>query len=50
MARAVLDLQRESYAIEAALIGDDRIPQLTETLEELRAAGSNGSAWPMKTG
>ena len=38
-ARAVLDLQRESYAVEAALIGDDRIPMLTETLEELRAAG-----------
>ena len=25
--------------LEAELIGDDRIPQLTETLEELRAAG-----------
>ena len=35
----MLALQRESYAVEAALIGDDRIPQLTETLEELRAAG-----------
>jgi ribosomal protein S18 acetylase RimI-like enzyme len=34
----VLALQRESYAIEAELIGDERIPQLTETLEELRAA------------
>ncbi|MFL5674270.1 MAG: GNAT family N-acetyltransferase [Chloroflexota bacterium] len=38
-AQAVLDLQRESYAVEAALIGDDRIPQLTETLDELRGAG-----------
>jgi ribosomal protein S18 acetylase RimI-like enzyme len=39
VARAVLALQRESYAVEAALIGDDRIPTLTETLAELRAAG-----------
>ena len=38
VARAVLDLQRASYAIEAGLIGDDRIPALTETLEELRSA------------
>ena len=35
----MLELQRESYAVEAALIGSDGIPQLTETLEELRAAG-----------
>jgi len=39
VARSVLALQRESYAVEAALIGSDGIPQLTETLEELRAAG-----------
>lgn len=39
VALGVLELQRASYAIEAALIGDDRIPMLTETLEELRAAG-----------
>jgi ribosomal protein S18 acetylase RimI-like enzyme len=39
VARAVLALQRESYAVEASLIGDDRIPQLTETLDEVRAAG-----------
>jgi ribosomal protein S18 acetylase RimI-like enzyme len=38
-ARSVLELQRASYAVEAALIGSDGIPQLTETLEELRAAG-----------
>jgi ribosomal protein S18 acetylase RimI-like enzyme len=38
VARSVLALQRESYAVEAALIGSDGIPQLTETLEELRAA------------
>jgi ribosomal protein S18 acetylase RimI-like enzyme len=38
IARSVLALQRESYAVEAALIGSDGIPQLTETLEELRAA------------
>ena len=39
IARPLLELQRESYAVEAALIGDDRIPQLTETLDALRAAG-----------
>lgn len=38
IARSVLSLQRESYAVEAALIGSDGIPQLTETLQELRAA------------
>lgn len=31
-------LQREAYRVEAALIGDDRIPPLHETLAELRAA------------
>jgi ribosomal protein S18 acetylase RimI-like enzyme len=39
VARSVLDLQRESYAVEATLIADDRIPALTETLAELRDAG-----------
>jgi ribosomal protein S18 acetylase RimI-like enzyme len=38
IAQSVLALQRQSYAVEAALIGSDDIPQLTETLEELRAA------------
>jgi ribosomal protein S18 acetylase RimI-like enzyme len=37
--RSVLALQRASYAVEADLIGSEGIPQLTETLEELRAAG-----------
>jgi ribosomal protein S18 acetylase RimI-like enzyme len=39
IARSVLALQRESYSVEASLIGSDDIPQLTETLEDLRAAG-----------
>ena len=39
IARSVLALQREAYAVEADLIGSDGIPQLTETLDELRAAG-----------
>jgi ribosomal protein S18 acetylase RimI-like enzyme len=39
VASAVLALQRESYAIEAALIGDERIPMLIETIDELRSAG-----------
>jgi ribosomal protein S18 acetylase RimI-like enzyme len=38
-ARDVLGLQRESYAVEAALIGSDGIPALTETREQLRGAG-----------
>jgi ribosomal protein S18 acetylase RimI-like enzyme len=39
LAAEVLALQREAYAVEAALIGSDGIPALTETLEQLRAAG-----------
>ncbi len=39
IARSVLELQRASYAVEAALIGDDRIPPLTETLDGLQGAG-----------
>ncbi|WP_327089745.1 GNAT family N-acetyltransferase [Nonomuraea sp. NBC_01738] len=35
----LLDLQHASYAIEAELIGDDRIPPLQENLEGLLAAG-----------
>ena len=35
-ARAVLALQRAAYAVEAALIGSDGIPALTETLDQLR--------------
>ena len=38
LARALLSVQREAYAVEASLIGDDRIPQLRETLDELRGA------------
>jgi ribosomal protein S18 acetylase RimI-like enzyme len=39
VAGAVLELQRAAYAVEADLIGSDGIPALTETLDELRAAG-----------
>jgi ribosomal protein S18 acetylase RimI-like enzyme len=38
LARALLSLQRAAYAVEASIIGDDRIPPLRETLDELRAA------------
>ena len=38
VASRLLALQREAYAAEAALIRDDRIPGLHETLEELRGA------------
>lgn len=38
VARSVLAIQREAYAVEAGLIGDDRIPALTETLDDLRHA------------
>ncbi|HMA46242.1 MAG TPA: GNAT family N-acetyltransferase [Frankiaceae bacterium] len=41
LAREVLVLQREAYAVEAALIGSDGIPALTETVEQLRAAGES---------
>lgn len=50
IARSVLELQRESYAVEAALIGSDGIPQLTETLVELRAAGLAWLATSDETG
>jgi ribosomal protein S18 acetylase RimI-like enzyme len=39
LAREVLALQRAAYAVEAALIGSDGIPALTETLEHLRDTG-----------
>jgi ribosomal protein S18 acetylase RimI-like enzyme len=39
IARDVLALQRSAYAVEAALIGSDGIPALTESLDALRAAG-----------
>lgn len=37
VALALLNLQRSAYAVEAALIGDDRIPPLWETLDDLRS-------------
>jgi ribosomal protein S18 acetylase RimI-like enzyme len=39
IAREVLELQRRSYAVEARLIGSDRIPPLHESLEDLQACG-----------
>ena len=39
VAPQLVDLQRAAFRIEAALIQDDRIPQLTESVEELTAAG-----------
>lgn len=38
LAGRLLHMQRAAYALEAALIGDDRIPPLRETLDDLRAA------------
>jgi ribosomal protein S18 acetylase RimI-like enzyme len=38
LAGRLLHLQRTAYALEAALIGDDRIPPLHETLDDLRSA------------
>ena len=35
---ALLRLQQAAYAVEAAVIGDDRIPGLHESLNDLRAA------------
>jgi ribosomal protein S18 acetylase RimI-like enzyme len=39
VAAAIFELQRRSYAVEARLIGSDRIPPLHESLEELQACG-----------
>lgn len=36
-ARIVLDLQRQAYAVEARLLGDDRLPPLQESLPMLAA-------------
>lgn len=45
-ARIVLELQRQAYAIEGQLIGDDRIPPLAETLPTLTSwRGSWLMAW-----
>ncbi len=38
LAGALLRIQHAAYAVEARLIGDDRIPPLHETLDDLRAA------------
>ncbi|MGW4497635.1 GNAT family N-acetyltransferase [Micromonospora sp. NPDC004336] len=38
LARDLLSVQRAAYAVEASIIGDDRIPPLRESLDELRAA------------
>jgi GNAT superfamily N-acetyltransferase len=38
VARALLALQRRAYEVEAAVIGDDRIPVLGESLDQLRRA------------
>ncbi|WP_049576023.1 GNAT family N-acetyltransferase [Nonomuraea sp. SBT364] len=35
--KALFDLQRAAYAVEAEIIGDDRIPPLRESLAELLA-------------
>jgi GNAT superfamily N-acetyltransferase len=37
LARALLQVQHAAYAVEAALIGDDRIPPLSEDLEGLQS-------------
>lgn len=39
IATRLVSIQRAAYAIEAELIGDDRIPQLREDIDGLRAAG-----------
>jgi GNAT superfamily N-acetyltransferase len=38
LARRLLRIQRAAYAVEAALIGDERIPPLREHLDDLRSA------------
>ncbi|MBA2693059.1 MAG: GNAT family N-acetyltransferase [Rubrobacter sp.] len=41
MARAVFELQRRSYAVEAEIIGSRELPPLHETLEDLRSSGED---------
>lgn len=41
LAHRLLVVQHAAYAVEASVIGDDRIPQLHEDVEELRAAPLN---------
>lgn len=36
-ARILLDLQKAAYAVEAGLLGDDRLPPLRDTLVEIAA-------------
>lgn len=38
LARALLHVQHQAYTIEAAVIGDDRIPPLHEDLQSLQSA------------
>lgn len=38
LAHVLLSVQHAAYAVEAAMIGDDRIPPLHETLDDLRGA------------
>lgn len=40
-ARILLDLHKAAYAVEARLLGDDRIPPLRETLVGLAAWRGN---------
>lgn len=44
-ARALLELQRRAYRVEAELIGYDRIPPLVEELPELQACGEEFHGW-----
>ncbi|MGY1602033.1 GNAT family N-acetyltransferase [Geodermatophilus sp. SYSU D00815] len=39
LARELLAVQHAAYAVEAELIGDDRIPPLAEGVDELRGSG-----------
>ena len=38
LAEQILAVQKSSYAVEAGLIGDDRIPLLHESVDDLFAA------------
>lgn len=43
VARRIVEIQRVAYAVEAALIGFDEIPQLAETVEQIMAR--NDLSW-----
>jgi hypothetical protein len=50
-AQAIMDLQRLAYRSEAELYGDDKLPPLTETVDQIRAEfKTSGTTCPGRDG